>query len=62
MRIGRISIKVDATWCLPSLLRRFLDCLVIYFGEPICGWTPLNYAYVLDNNITYFVSSKNRGV
>jgi len=53
MLVGRIEIK--AYWYFDSYFRKFLDKLIRYFGQSLCGWWILNKAYDVDNDITYFL-------
>jgi len=57
MIIGQleINIKLKRHTYFDTLFRQFLDNLVRYFGESICGWWLLNKAYGIDNKIVYFI-------
>ena len=61
MIIGQleINLKIKRHTYFDTLFRRFLDKLVQYFGEPICGWWFLNKAYRIDNDIVYFIRNGN---
>ncbi len=53
MFIGKVEIRYYHYF--DSLFRQFLDKLVCYFGNSICGWKLLNYAYKIDNDMTYYI-------
>jgi len=55
MIMGQLEIKIKRHTYFDTLFRQFLDKLVIYFGEAICGWWVLNKAYRIDNDIVYFI-------